>query len=190
MEIFNIAMNKGYDDWSEIQKEAYDEGFIARDIDGQVADFINKALEYKEDYRLKKMAQLIFDLAWHGWIYTPFVNKNVKGYNWIIPRDIWFQRGDPQNAFYLTQVCLGHYLELLYAVNGRWTPDYKWRYIKSKKLATLPENYVEKMDELLFDAWNEENWEHKAGIFQSLLDETIGAVKNQFPDDWYSLIEH
>lgn len=190
VEIFNIVMSKGFGDWSEIQKEAYDEGFIARDTDGQVKSFITKALEYKDEYRLPRVAQLIFNLAWHGWIYTPFRNRMVKGYNWIIPRDIWFGRGDPNNAFYLAQVCLQDFIELLFAINKKWTPDYKWRYIKSKKLAFLPENYIKKTEELLFTEWTEENWEHKAAVFQSLLDETVAAVEPDLPDDWYALIEH
>lgn len=190
VEIFNIVMDEGYEDWDPIQREAYAEGFISRDTNGVVKEFIEKALHYDDEFRRKYMAELIFNIAWHGWIYTPYKNKKIKGYNWILPNDLWHQRGEPENDYFLTTWCIHQFIELLFAVNRKWTPDFKWRLIKSKKLPILPSKYEEKISYLLFTDWNENNFIKKADIFQEMVDEIIEKIIDDMPEDWYSLLEH
>lgn len=190
VEIFNIAINEGYDWWDPIMKEAYEEGFISTDKTGEIKPFIEKALHYDDEFRVHYLAQLIFKIAWHGWIYTPFRNKNVKGYNWVLPANLWFKRNDIPNAFYLTNICVQDFIELLFVLNRKWTPDFKWRLIKSRKLEILPTNYNEKIDYLLFEKWDEETWDKKVAIFQEMIDEIIPMIIPDMPEDWYRLLEH
>jgi len=189
IEVFNIAINKGFEDWDEIQKEAYQEGFIAYDPQGAVSEFLKQALVYDAETRIKNMLTKIFKIAWHGWVYTPFRNVYKKGYLWVLPKDLWFLRGCENNAYFVAQTSVNHFLELLFDINRRWTPDYKWRYIRSFKLEWLPKDYKEKMDFLLFAPWNKETWEKKSAVFQSLLDETIEKVMDELPEDWYGVID-
>ena len=188
LEVFNIAMDSGFENWDEIKREAYQEGVIAFDRHGKVAEFMKKALEYPEDYRIAMTAELIFAIAWHGWIYTPFRNKSAKNYRWLLREDLWFLRGDENNAFYTAHYCLEKFLELLFVINKRWLPDYKWRYIRSKALPWLPLEYEKAMNQLMFGEWSKETWEQQRDLFQGLLDETIKHVIDYMPEDWYSLI--
>lgn len=190
VEIFNIAINEGFDWWDPIMKEAYEEGYISSDKTGEVEEFMKKALYYDEDFRKHYLAKLIFNIAWHGWIYTPFRNKNVKGYNWILPANLWFKRNDVKNAFFLTHICILDFIELLFVLNRRWTPDYKWRLIKSRNLPILPTNYNKKIDYLLFEKWDESTWDEKNRIFQEMIDEIIPLIIPDMPEDWYALLEH
>lgn len=190
VEIFNICINKGFDDWDPIKKEAYAEGIIARDTNGIVKDFMDKALFYDDEFRCRYLAKNIFDIAWHGWIYTPFRNQNVKGYNWILPNNLWHQRGEISNDYYLTNWCINSFIELLFVVNRKWTPDFKWRWIRSCHLEKLPSNYKENMSYLLFEPWNEDTWLQKGKVFQRMIDEVIPMVIDDMPEDWYNLLEH
>lgn len=189
VELFNIAMNEGFDNWSPIMREAYAEGFVSSDKTGEVADFIARALEYRDEYRNKYMAELIFEIAWHGWIYTPFRNRTIHGYAWILPKDLWFKRGVENNAYYLARFCVERFVELLFALNRKWTPDYKWRIIKSRKLPVLPGDYDAKIDYLLFAEWNRDTWEKKSECLQSMIDEIVPLAAADLPDDWYALID-
>lgn len=188
LEVFNIPMNAGFAKWDEIKKEAYQEGVIAFDRNGKVANFINRALEYPEEYRIAVTAELVFAIAWHGWIYTPFRNRTEKNYRWLLTEKLWYLRGEPNNACYTARYSLEKYMELLFAINRRWLPDYKWRYIRVKKLPWLPTDFEEDFDQLMFGEWSEEKWEQQSVRFQRLLDETIAHIIDYMPEDWYSLI--
>lgn len=190
VELFNIVINEGYDYWDPIMKEAYEEGFISTDKTGEVTAFMKKALEYKDDFRIHYLAKLIFKIAWHGWIYTPYRNIDIKGYKWILPSDLWFKRNDPENAYFLANICIQDFIELLFVLNRKWTPDHKWRLIKSRNLPILPSNYNEKINYLLFEKWDKETWNKKQEIFQSMIDEIIPLIIPDMPEDWYALLEH
>jgi hypothetical protein len=79
IEIFHINMSDGFENWPPIQKEAYEEGMIVVDKNGKVASFLKNALNFSDQYRVKRALEIIFDIAWHGWIYTPYRNKEIKG---------------------------------------------------------------------------------------------------------------
>lgn len=190
LEIFNVVINDSWVNWGPIQKEAYEEGYIIYDPTGKVSEFINKALNYDDHYRVSEMLRLIFKIAWHGWIYTPFRQKYIKGYHWILPEDLWFQRKKEYNAYYLTQICVYDYIELLYVINRKWTPDYKWRLVKSFNLPLLPKEYESKILYLINESWNEFTWNKKREVFQSLIDETISTIIQDMPDDWYGALSH
>ena len=188
LEVFNIIMKKGYDDWSEIKREAYQEGIIDYDRRGSTKSFIENALKYPEDYQAQKTAELIFEIAWQGWIYTPFRGKKRKGYRWLLTENLWFYREFDKNVFYTAKYSLELFIELLFAVNTRWTPDYKWRYIRVKELPWLPTHFSEHIDCLLFNEWSEKTWNSQREKFQMLLDETIQKASEYLPEDWYSII--
>lgn len=188
LEIFNIPMEKGYDNWDEIKREAYQEAVVDYDRSGETAAFLSKALEYTDGYRNEKTAKLIFEIAWHGWIYTPFRDRCEKNYRWLLTEKLWLLRGEKNNAYYTARYSIDLFLELLFAVNRRWTPDYKWRYIRAKSLPWLPTNYDEDMDKLLFGEWSEKTWEGQRARFQRMLDETVKTAAEYLPEDWYSLI--
>lgn len=188
LEVFNIAMDFGFENWDEIKKEAYQEGVIAFDRNGKVTEFMQKALEYPDDYRIAMTAELVFAIAWHGWIYSPFRNKTAKNYRWLLTEDLWFLRGDENNAFYTARYCLDKFIELLFVINRRWLPDYKWRYIRSKSLPWLPSGYETTINQLMFGEWSKVTWESQRKLFQCILDETIEHILDYMPEDWYSLI--
>ena len=188
LEVFNIVFEKGSEDWDEVKREAYQEGVIDFDRNGKTAAFLQKALFYPEEYRSQKIAELVFAIAWHGWVYTPFRNKTCKGYRWLLSEELWFERQDDRNAFYTARYCVDLFLELLYAVNSRWVADYKWRYIRARNLPWLPANYEEYMDSLLFREWSQKTWKAQRARFQALLDETIEKVIDSMPEDWYALL--
>jgi predicted nucleotidyltransferase len=189
LEVFNILLNEDPNQWSSIQKEAYQEGTIAFDRRGLVKKFLQKALYYSATLRKKKMVKIIFDIGWHGWIYTPYRMKKMKGYNWILPEDLWFQRNHEINAYYLTQKCLFDFIELLYSFNKRFAPDFKWRLVKSFDLAKLPSEYVKKMDYLVKEKWSKSTWSKKRSYFQSMIDEVIPWIIPELPENWYKLLE-
>lgn len=189
LEVFNVVMKSGSKNWDEITREAYQEGIIAYDKNGKVARFLKRALAYPEDYRVKKTAELVLAIAWHGWIYTPFHNKTAKNYRWLLTEELWNLRGEEKNVFYTAHYCLEKYMELLYVINRRWMPDYKWRYIRVKKLPWLPRDFASAFDELMFEEWSEKTWQHHKELFQRLLDEAVEQVIEYMPEDWYSLLE-
>lgn len=189
IETFNVAINQGYDDWSSIQKEAYQEGVIAYDTNDTIKDFLDKALFYDEKKRIKDILTLVFEIAWHGWVYKPFQNKKIKGYKWVLPNNLWQMRGFEKNAYYVANQSVNYLIELLYAINKKWVPDYKWRYIKSFNLNYLPKKYEMKINYLLYEEWNELTWSTKDEYFQSMLDEIIGRIEGELPEDWYAVID-
>ena len=120
LEVLHISMSNGYSNWSSIKREAYQEAKLAYDKSGNVKKFLDNALYYPDKLRINNSAELIFAMAWHGWIYSDFKGQYKKNYNWILPEDLWFKRGVPKNAFYVTRYCIDEYIELLYAINKRW----------------------------------------------------------------------
>jgi predicted nucleotidyltransferase len=189
IEVFNVAINEGYSKWDSIQKETYQEGILAYDPYGAVNDFIKKAVYYDDKTRQKNMLTRIFNIAWHGWVYTPFRFKTAHGYYWSLPEELWFMRNNENNAYFVSQISVNLFIELLFDVNYRWCPDYKWRYIKSFNLRWLPGGYKEKIDFLLYSPWDKSTWQDKKQAFQSMLDETIEKVLGCLPDDWYEVID-
>ena len=191
LELFNVVMNEGFEKWSPIQKEAYEECVIVIDKNKNVSAFLNAALLFKDDYRIKKALELIFEIAWHGWVYTPYKNTTTKGYYWVLPEDLWFRRNNAANAFFVAQKSIDHFIDLMFVINRKWSPDYKWRYIKYLNLPVLPENAKANLDFLLFESWNMANWEKKRRIFQEMLDEAVLMLMPDLPDDhWYDIIDH
>lgn len=189
LEVFNIAMDDGSEKWDEIRREAYQEGFIAYDKNGKVTSFMEKALAYSDEYRITKTAELVLAIGWHGWIYTPFRNKTAKNYIWLLREDLWSLRGEENNMYYTARYCLEKFMELLFVINRRWLPDYKWRYIRVKALPWLPSGFEKSFDRLMFGEWSANTWAHNRMLFQQMLDETVAHVIEYMPEDWYSLIE-
>lgn len=189
IELFNIALSDKTENWSPIQKEAYDEGIIAYDKSGKVNAFLKKTLEFTADDFNHLFAEQAFALAWHGWIYTPYRNKCIKGYNWILPNDLWIKRGEPKNAYFLLNKCVNIFIDLLFIINKKWIPDFKWVLIKSKKLAFLPEDYSKKIDYLLFESTNSSTYPIKMVMFQELIDDAFKHIEAEIPDNLYDFIE-
>ena len=189
LEVFNIAIDEGYEDWGEIKKEAYQEGYISSDKTGEVKEFIEKALRYSDEQFVYNALDYIFAMAWHGYVYTPFRNKIVHNYYWVLPSDLWHQRGEINNSYYLLRYCAECFMHLLFVVNRRWAPDYKWRYLKSKKLDYLPKDYVAKIDYIFFKEDSEETFNTKRQYLNDMLDEVVAKIEKELPEDWYSVIE-
>jgi hypothetical protein len=182
-------MTKGYEDWDTTQKEAYQEGILVYDPDGEVQPFLKGALAYSDEGRLKDMVELFFDLGWHGWSYTPAKNKEWKGYKWSLPHDLWIQRGSTENAFQVLNHCKDLLMDLLFAINRKWTPDFKWKYYKSLNLPWLPEHYRETMATLLLvNSITEEEFEKKAFLFQQLIDACYEKVMDELPSNMYDYL--
>ena len=192
IEFWNIKLNESFEEWGQVQKEAYQEGIIVFDRNGKVKDYIDKTLFYSDKTFLLEFGERFFHLAWHGLIYTPYRNKSIRGYHWILPSDLWYKRNNPENGFVILQNCSMIFIELLFVLNRRWIPDFKWIWIKSQKLSTLPNNYYEKMKFILFSEFNDENWDKKIMLFQELLDETYEMFEQTgiLPNDLYSLVVH
>lgn len=188
VEVFNIVVTDGSANWDDVQKEAYAEGIIAYDPTGKVATFLEEALFYHPNNRIKKMLDEIFHLAWHGFVFTPFRNKVVHGYQWVLPANLWFLREKPTNAFYLINVVINHFIDLLFSVNAQFVPDYKWKYLKAQKLDWLPRNYLKNIDYLLFTETTMETWPIKCQFLQTMVDEVVMKIKDELPDDWYAVI--
>lgn len=188
LEVFNISMDKGFDNWSEIKREAYAEGKIVFDRTGEVSRFITNALEYKDEYKMDRIVELVYDLAWHGWVYSEYRDEKVKGYHWILPEDLWFKREYPENAMYLGIHCTQLLMELAFAVYKKWTPDYKWRWIRINQIDDLPENIKHKFKYLLLGEWNEETWNDKRQDFQYILDELFEMIEKEFPEESYEYL--
>jgi hypothetical protein len=82
-------------------------------------------------------------------------------------------------------------IDLIFVVNRRWTPDYKWRYIRCLKLQLVPGDFIRKLDYLLYGPWNLETWAQKREMLQNLVDETIELIMSDLPkDNWYDSIDH
>lgn len=189
IEIFQIDINKGYEDWDTAQKEAYQEGILVYDRDGDVKPFLEAALAYSDEDKLKEIVGLLFDLGWHGWSYTPAKYKEWRGYKWSLPHDLWIQRGSVENAFFVLNHCKDLLMDLLFAINRRWTPDFKWKYFKSLQLEWLPENYTETMSSLLIlNSVTIEEFEEKAVLFQKLIDACYEKVMDELPSNMYDYL--
>lgn len=193
VEIFNIVLNEGYKNWSEPQREAYFEGELIYDKKGAVNQFLNAALKYPLDYRLTKMIHILFQLGWHGWSYSPIKGTDWKGYNWGLKNDLWIKRSRLDNAFYILSQSINLAIDLVYAINSRWIPDTKWKFIKSFKLSWIPDSWKECMDYLTTGVGlsSEEVWYEKAKVFQSAIDSCYEKIMDELPDDMYMhLIEN
>ncbi|WP_251551164.1 nucleotidyltransferase domain-containing protein [Neobacillus muris] len=189
IEIFQVDMTEGNEDWDSAQKEAYQEGILVYDPSGEVKPFLEAALAYSDEDRMKEIVELLFDLGWHGWSYTEAKGKEWRGYNWSLPHDLWIQRGSIENAFYILHHCRDLLMDLLYAINRRWTPDFKWKYFKSLQLPWLPEKYAETMASLLLVASiTEEEFNQKAALFQTLIDACYEMVMDDLPTDMYDYL--
>lgn len=189
LEVFNIAIDDGYEDWGEIKREAYQEGYISSDKTGEVKAFMEKALYYDDQTFAYNALDMIFAMAWHGYIYTPFRKKVVHGYYWVLPHNLWHMRGEVNNSYYLLRYSAECFMHLLFVVNRRWAPDYKWRYLKSKNLKRLPNDYVKKIDYIFFEADNETTFKLKVQYLNEMLDEIVEEIEPLLPENWYEVIE-
>lgn len=191
IDMFHINMREGLTNWTEIQKEAYQEGKLIYDKNDRVSKFLEEALLYSDEYRVKRALKIIFDLAWHGWVYSLYRGRKEKGYKWSLPEDLWLRRGSIENMNYIAQICVSHLIELMFVINRKWLPDYKWRYIKMSKLAILPNNAINDFDYLLYEVWSLNTWKRKKQILQQILDDAIEILLPDLPkDNWYGIIEH
>ena len=188
VEFFNVKLNESSENWDQVQKEAYQEGYIAFDRNGYVKEYLDKALFYSEEEFQREYVARLFHLAWHGYVYTPYRNKTIRGYSWILPSDLWYKRNNPQNGFFIMQQCANILMESLFVINKKWIPDFKWLWIKSQKLDYLPKDYKEKMSFILFSEFNDEHWALKNKYFQELLDESFEHVEKLLPNNLYELV--
>lgn len=189
LEFFNIKMEDDNNEWDEACKEAYYEGKIVFDRNGLVKKFIDEKLFYSDEEFQYNYCYHIFHLAWHGFIYTPYRNKNIRGYSWVLPNDLWVRRGPIENGYFVLQKCAGIFMESLFTLNKRWAPDFKWIYRKSLTLPYLPTDYKKKMDFILFSEFNKENYYKKLQYMQEMLDECFEKVSSLLPENMYKLID-
>lgn len=190
VEFWNIKLSESSENWSQIQREAYDEGIIVFDRNGKVKKYIDNALYYSEDKFLMEFGERFFHLAWHGIVYSKYRNKKTRGYNWILPNDMWYKRKNKENGFLILQQCALIYIELLFVVNKKWIPDFKWIWIKSNRLAYLPKKYKESMEYILFERFDDGTWKEKMNKFQELLDELYEHIEPELPENLYDLVRH
>ena len=189
IEIWNVKLDEGFEEWDQEAREAYSEGVIAFDRNGLVRDFLDKVLFYSDEAQVRGYGYRLFHMAWHGFVYSKYRNKFERGYKWVLPDNLWYKRGNPQNGFVVMQDCAKTLIETLFVINKAWIPDTKWLWIKSLKLEYLPKDYENKMAFILFSEFSDANYPEKCRLFQELLDESFEVIQDRLPENLYSIID-
>lgn len=187
IEIFNKVMSEYK--WNEQKKETYQEGCLVYDKSGKVREFLNKNLEYKNEDFLHNYIDRLFSLAWHGFVYTPYRNKYIRGYKWILPPDLWKKRNNISNGYLVLNQCAITLIEMMFVINRKWIPSTKWLWIKVLKLDYLPDGFEKKMSYILFEKDSEETYELKIQYLNELLDESFDYVNDLLPDNLYEYVD-
>jgi hypothetical protein len=179
LEIFKIDITKNHHYWDEYQKEAFSQGILVYDK-GKTKNFLDNALVYTEKYRLSKIVTLLFKLGWHG-----LYNQNYfSDYTFNIPKDLWVKRKNQINGIFVLNHCVDLFIDLLFAINYRFTPDYKWKYEKSLYLNFLPLDYKINLKKIL----TINNFEHNLDLLQKMINECYDKICKVLPPNLYSYL--
>lgn len=188
LDVYNVAINSGWVGWSDPQREAYAECELVHDPRGDVALFLSGALAYSPQLKTTRAVEILLQLGWNGFSYSPAQGRHWKGYLWELPSDLWIQRGSPSNAFYVLRQSFELVVSLLYVINCRWLPDAKWRLLKTNNLSWTPPGWSECQQELLTaSTLDEPTFRQKAAILQRTVDLCYERLMPDLPQDMYAL---
>jgi|SRR5579859_5293566 len=136
-------------DWDDIQRDAFSSCLILIDKTGRLAETIRRKVKLIRSEVQQRIASRIMYLAWLGIHSKHLARKQHKTYDWNFPADLLAMRGELVGAHGLLQHCTDLAIQLLYAVNERPVPDYKWRFVRVRCLPWVPPDFDARLRDVL-----------------------------------------
>nr|MCR5608678.1 hypothetical protein [Lachnospiraceae bacterium] len=124
--------------------------------------------------------------------YNNNLYKNWRGFVFDSNPYYWIDKGNPMTANIRLNDVNEKIINLIYAINGEFTPSSKYRYFYLFKQDWLPEDFVSKIEKIYcFDNFSEEKFHERFGVYNQILDECIERCDelNLLPEnieDYYS----
>lgn len=132
--------------WSIQKRHCLSEGNILYCSSDEASKLIEESTRLSEKERYILINSFLLQLGWTGFQPKHYFEKEVNGYTWLTPSDLWIQRGDLVSAFQNIFKALDYIITLIFLINNELFPGRKWKYFLVKKLEWLPKNFVKTLD--------------------------------------------
>ncbi len=150
--------------WDMSKRWTYSQNRVYYDPNGLISQLIKEQIDLKPDER---KWLLMSGLALSDW----YINSLSH---------LWIERGNMVSAHHMVDQGLNYFFELLFAINNELVADMKWRYYCVEKLPALPQNFHDRIkDVMLFNAFTVEEIDRRQQAFMELWQQMVPQVELQ-----------
>lgn len=163
--------------WDDSRKQAVGEGVILYSHNTKLIKDLSRTIRISEKEKQFKVAERILGIGWQGFHPKSWFNKEVYGYYWSLPSDLWITRGSMIAAHSSLNFSFQMLVELIFFINDELPPDKKWLYFVVNDLNWLPVNFGKQFFHFLSLPANDSSFNIKSKIFYSLFNSVFLKLK-------------
>ena len=151
--------------WDDVKKDAYDNGLIVYEKKNTLSNFLKNKLEIKKsDYKQRLMAQYVKIPP------SCLINPEKQ-----------LRRGEIELAHQIINNGIENLIDLLFIINKKFIPHYKWKLKKSFDLKYKPKNYQRDiLNAILIRSFTETDVKRRIKVIKEVSSEIMRKVENIF----------
>jgi predicted nucleotidyltransferase len=150
--------------WDMAKRWTYSQGQIHYDPQGQISKLLEAKVPLQPD---EKKWLLMSGLALSEW----YINRLTH---------LWVERGNLTSAHHMITQGLTHFFDMLFVLNNELIADTKWRYYCVERLAQLPSNFQERIQEIMrIQAFSVAELERRQQAFMEIWREMAPIVEQE-----------
>lgn len=127
--------------WDDSRRQGFEESIVLFARNRATVGRIARAIRLRTNEQTGRARELVIRLGWLSFGPRPWFLKQVLGYSWLLPPDLWLQRGCVPAAHATADQALDTAIQLLFIANKRHVPDPKWRRFLVTSVAWLPADF-------------------------------------------------
>ena len=150
--------------WEMGKRWTYSQGEIHYDPSGMIAELLAEKVPLKPD---EKKWLMMSGLVLSEW----YINRLTQ---------LWVERGNMISAHHMFHQGLDYFFDLLFGINDELVADMKWRSYCVEKLALLPHNFHERIQEVMtLKAFTIEEIERRQRAFMEMWKQMTPLVEQE-----------
>lgn len=150
--------------WDMSKRWTYSQRQIYYDPQGKIVQLLEEKVPLKPE---EKKWLLMSNFVLSEWYFNRLT-------------ELWVERGNPISAHHMFDQGLNYFLEMLFILNNQLVADMKWRYYCAEKLARLPDNFQERIKEImLLHAVSLEELGRRKEIFLKMWREMLPIIEKE-----------
>jgi hypothetical protein len=166
-----------YAQWTDDRRQAISEGAVLWAANSQAVLELRRAIRPRTSELKARAAEALLSLSWIGFHPPSLAGRKELGYYWILPHDLWLQRGHVPSAHGSIDEAVGFLFALIFLANRQFLASHKWRRYLVEWLAWTPPDLGARIEKIERASRDEQAFAARAQDVLTLIEETFERLK-------------
>jgi hypothetical protein len=160
--------------WDMPRRWTYAHGQIVYDPQGKIAALLEEKVPLRAE---EKKWLMMSGLTLSEW----YINRLTQ---------LWVERGNLVSAQHMFSQGIQYFFDMLFGLNDELVPDMKWRYYCAEQLQRLPDNFQERIKEIMrLGSFTTDELERRRNAFMQMCEEMKPAVEEEVQMTFDEMLE-